>query len=191
VRDATARYFRWRRSESPTRTLKTTRTELSGTSKHIAADDHLLDKLQCHLRCGCCRIENSTVYSHSQAIIGGKRFNPGESLRSGKRCGSVITMVRGGRSVYGLAKNFIRVLCDCPRTVDLVVVTWFPPPVYPDDDVLTVRIDLGGGDVNTIRRVDVIPLFDIQPSRVAVDIDTAHDCMYMMRLEGTDTRIIT
>ena len=81
VRDATARYFRWLRSESPTRTVKTTRTELSGKSKVIDVT-HLFDKLQCHLSCGCCRIENSTVYSHSQAIIGGKRFNPGESLRS-------------------------------------------------------------------------------------------------------------
>ena len=98
-------------------------------------------------------------------------------------------MVRGGSSVYGLVKKFLRVLCDCPTVVDLLVVTWFPPPEYPDDDVLTVKIVLGGADVNRIRRVDITPLFDIQPSRVAVDIDTVHDCMYMMRMEGTDTRI--
>ena len=79
-------------------------------------------------------------------------------------------MVRGGSSVYGLVKKFLRVLCDCPTVVDLLVVTWFPPPEYPDDDVLTVKIVLGGADVNRIRRVDITPLFDIQPSRVAVDI---------------------
>ena len=184
VRDATARYFRWKRSDSTTRVLKTPRTECIGTSKAINPVS-LFNKLQCHLSCGC-RIQHATVFSHSQALIGGKKFNPGEQLLKATRCSSVVTMVKGGNSIYGLVKRFLRVLCDCGY-IDLVVVTWLPPPVYPDGDVLTVRIDVGGMNVNRLTRLHVVPLYDIQPSRIAVDVDTTHDCLYMMRLEGMDT----
>ena len=111
---------------------------------------------------------------------------PGESLISGRRCGSVIVRVMGTRSVYGLAKKFIRILCDCVRVHDFVVVTWLPRPVYPDRDPLTVRIDLGGVNVNRMNNKTVSSLNDIQPSRVIVDIDSVNDCLYPMRIEGTD-----
>ena len=142
--------------------------------------------IQVYLRCGC-RLSHSTVYSHSTASIGGKRFNAGERLRTGVRCGSVITLVRGDRSVYGLIKKLYRVVCACDRFIDLVVVTWFPLPDYPDRDPLTVRIVLNGLDVNILPEIVVVPLYDIQPSRVAVEIDNEHDCMNMLRMEGTDT----
>ena len=138
------------------------------------------------LPCGC-RTENNVVHSHSKAIIGGKDFTAGESLISGRRCGSVVTMVKRGRSVYGLVKRFIRVLCGCVRVYDFAIVSWFPLPVYPDGDPLTVRIALEGvDDVNDIGDVDVVSLNDIQPSRVLVEIDSENDSMYMMRKDGVD-----
>ena len=107
-------------------------------------------------------------------------------MRVGVRCGSVVTTVRGGRSVYGLLRKCYRIICQCNRCVDVGVVSWFPLPTYPDNDPLTVRIDLNElNDINNIRGNDIIPLYDIQPSRIAVEL--ADDCMYMLRLEGLDT----
>ena len=40
--------------------------------------------------------------------------------------------------------------------------------------------------VNIIVDVNVVSLNDIQPSRVAVGIDSIRDCMHMIRLEGVD-----
>ena len=98
-------------------------------------------------------------------------------------------MITGGRPVYGLVKTFIRVICRCVRCHDYGLITWFPFPVYPDRDPLTVRINCGGDNMNTLRTVRVVSLNDIQPARVAVWLDPRHDCMYMMRIEGTDTII--
>ena len=183
VRDGTARYYRWRRCERATRTDKTLKTELCGTAKPFIPDRTLAIKIK--LTCGC-RVDNSSVFSHSQAIIGGKRFCPGEPLFPGKRCGSVIIRVMGGRSVYGLAKRFVRVICGCVRVRDFVVVTWLPLPVYPDGDPLTVHINLGGVNVNRMNNHSVSSLNDIQPARVIVWIDRINDCLSMMRMEGTD-----
>ena len=61
------------------------------------------------------------------------------------------------------------------------------PPVYPDGDPLTIKIVLGGMDINNIVGVNVVPLFDIHPSRIAVEIDSDNDCMYMLRIDGMDT----
>ena len=77
------------------------------------------------LPCGC-RTENNIVHSHSKTIIGGKDFTAGESLISGRRCGSVVTMVKRSRSVYGLVNRFIRVLCGCVRVYDFVIVVSSP-----------------------------------------------------------------
>ena len=89
-------------------------------------------------------------------------------------------------TVYGLVKQFVRVICDCPRVHDFAVVTWLPRPIYPDGDPLTVRIDLNGRDVNTMNNLDVCSLNDIQPCRTIVLIDRTKDCLYMMRMEGLD-----
>ena len=90
--------------------------------------------------------------------------------------------------MYGVVKQFIRVVCGCLRFHQFAVVTWFPRPTYPDGDPLTVRIDLDiVPDVNNIPILSVISLYDIEPSRVSVDLDRRNNCMLMMRLEGVDT----
>ena len=122
------------------------------------------------------------VCLYKYAEIGGKRFSAGEGLRAGVRCGSVFTLVRGGRSMYGLIKCFYRVVCACQVT-DFARVTWFPKPCYPDGDPLTVKIVLRGLDVNNIPDKHIVSLNDIQPSRICVEIDgTGHDYMIMLRI---------
>ena len=186
VRDETARFFRWKRKEKVTRTLKVPVTELTGKFKSVDLCDDVLSVIQRYLRCGC-RSNRCSCYAHSLALIGGKRFTAGERLCLRSRCGSVVTMVKNGRSVYGLVKHFYRVVCQCDMTIDFVVVTWFPFPDYPDETPLHVRIALNGLNVNTITELTVVPLFDIQPSRVGVELDRDHDCMIMLRMEGLDT----
>ena len=142
--------------------------------------------MQSYLQCDC-RVTHSTVFVYKYAEIGGKRFNAGEELRVGVRCGSVFTLVRDGRSMYGLIKSFFRVQCGCRMFTDFAYVTWFPTPCYPDGDPLTVRIVLNGLDINNIPDKHIVSLNDIQPSRILVEIDTDNDYMNMMRIEGTDT----
>lgn len=143
------------------------------------------DSIQSFLNCGC-RVDHSTVHEHKLGKIGGKRFNSGETLRVGRRCGSVVTMISDDRSVYGLIKKFFRVYCECTSFIDFVVVTWFPHPHYPDRDPLTVEIRTRGLDVNNITRMCVVPLHYIQPSRIAVEMDNVNDKMLMLRLDGID-----
>ena len=186
VRDGTARFFRWKRAAPPTREPKIPVTEVIGSSKMVEVPEHFHDSIQPYLKCGC-RLGHSVIYEHARAKIGGKCFNSGERLRAGVRCGSVVTKISDGRSVYGLVKHFYRVVCACHSFIDFAFITWSPLPTYPDGDPLTIRIVLGGLDVNNIPQKSVVPLNDIQPSRIGVEIDNVHDCIYMLRFDGTDT----
>ena len=186
VRDGTARFFRWRRAARTTRTDKIPITELTSKGKLIELSDCFRDSIQTFLQCGC-RVDHSIVHEHKLGKIGGKRFTSGEILRVGRRCGSVVTMVSGGKSVYGLIKKFYRIYCACSSFVDFVVVTWFPNPHYPDRDPLTVEIGVRGLDVNNMPRMCVVPLHYIQPSRIAVEMNTEDGKMFMLRMDGIDT----
>ena len=189
VRDGTSRFFRWKRGASPTRHAKIRLTELTGNSKMVELVDRWHGAIQRHLQCGC-RFRNCVVYEHKTAVIGGRRFNAGEHLRAGVRCGSIGTMLRGGRSVYGLMKRFFRVGCNCDDFIDLVFVTWFPLPTYPDGDPLTVRVSIDGLDINNITRGNVVSLNDMHGSRIGAEIDTDSKCMYMLRFDGIDTMTV-
>jgi len=159
-------------------------SQVSGRAKDGRLDAEVVEKIT--LPCGC-RCENNSVFHHSSAVICGKRFTAGERLRRGRRCSSVITAVVGGRSMYGVVKKFIRVCCVHLCYRDFAILSWLPAPVYPDGDPLTVKISTLGIDINNLRRVSVLPLSSIQPSRVLVDIDRKHHCLFVMRVEGLDT----
>ena len=179
VRDGTARHFRWRRATAATRADKIPVTLLTGKSKLVELSGDVKDSVQSFLRCGC-RIDHSAVFAHTSGKIGGKRFNPGEPLRVGKRCGSVVTMVNNGASVHGLIKKLYRVVCACDHFNEFAISTWFPHPNYPDRDPLTVEIPIMGLDINNIPQMDVIPLYNIQPSRVGVEIDDLHGLLRLV-----------
>ena len=161
-------------------------TALTGKYKSIELPVQFNDSIQTYIKCGC-RIDHCDVYEYKRCKIGGKKFTSGEVLCVGRRCGSVVTMVSGDRSVYGLIKYCYRVSCQCLNSIDFVVVTWFPFPTYPDRDPLTVKIVIRGLDINNITQMCVTPLCDVQPSRIAVELEHEHNNMYMLRLEGIDT----
>ena len=186
LRDATARFFRWKRKAKITRAPKVPVTEVTGKFNYVTLCHDTLSCFQRYIRCGCASVHCS-CYEYSMALIGGKRFTAGEQLRLRSRCGSVVTMVKDGRSVYGLVKHFYRVTCECDMVIDFVSVTWFPFPEYPDGTPLYVKIVLNDLNINTLTDLSIVPLFDIQPSRVGVELDLDRDCMIMLRLEGLDT----
>ena len=182
VRDGAARFYRWK-----TKCTKSVpETQVQGKAEQIELP--LGTARMIKLSCGC-QTRNCSVYSHPQAVISGISFSSGEkNILPRRRCGSVVTTVIGGRSRYGLVKSFFRVVCRCTHVRDFVSVTLFPPPVYPDGDPLTVRVDIPRDvDYNNIDRVDVLSLNCIQPSRILVEIDSTNNCLYMMRIEGYDT----
>ena len=86
VRDGTARFFRWKRGAKPTRSPKLPVTQLSDNGKMEAIPDHFHGAIQRNLRCGC-RVGRCVSYRHTSAKVGGKRFNSGERLSVGVRCG--------------------------------------------------------------------------------------------------------
>jgi len=186
VRDGTARYFRWRKRSVTSRADKIPVTELTGISKLVDIPDCFNDSIQSHLRCGCRTLLCNT-YEYKTGKIGGKKFTAGETLRVGSRCGSVVTMVSGVSSIYGLTKRFYRVICPCGKFIDFAIVTWFPSPHYPDRDPLTVEIGVRGLDVNNITQMNIVPLFNIQPSRIAVELKCTNQKMCMLRIEGLDS----
>lgn len=159
--------------------------QVGGTSKEVHVPDNVVQRMS--LPCGCV-VAGCNTFQYSKAKIGGRDFTAGEKLIAGRRCGSVVTSTISGRSMYGLVKQFLHVVCGCLRFHDFAVLTWFPRPTYPDSGPLTVRVGLDDiADVNNVIAVDAIGLYDIEPSRVAVELDPRHNCMFMLRLEGTDT----
>ena len=168
-----------------TRHNKMPHTAVAGTSKalvHVPANVARKLTLLC-----TCHLATCNIFQYSKTIIGGKQFSAGEKLIRGLRCGSVVTTTIHGWSMYGLVKQFLRVVCECLNFHDFAVVTWLPRPTYPDGDPLTVIVNLGDvPDVNNMNELDVIGLYDIEPSRVAVGHDQVHNCMSMMRMEGID-----
>ena len=183
VRDETARYHRWRKNKGVSGTPCKVAVKGRGSHYELSRDMRRQITLPCGCRAGC-----NTVTKHKTATICQRQFTAGQRLSPGKRCGSIVCVVSpGGKSSYGRVVNFIRILCGCPQIFDFALVTWFPRPRYPDGDPLTVRIDLDGIDVNNIRSVRVVSLKDIVPSRILVEMDQPHDCMYMMRKDGYDT----
>ena len=117
VRDGTSRYFRWRRKLSPCRECKIPKTEVTGNPNRRPISRNMMGFVQAHMHCGC-HVQNSTLSTYYLAMIGGKRFHAGEKVSLGNRCGSVVTMVSGDRSIYGLVHNFVRVVCTCDQLLD-------------------------------------------------------------------------
>ena len=110
----------------------------------------------------------------------GVHFRAGEWGSS--RCGSVVTTVAGGRSLYARVRMFVRVhRGDSPG---YALVDWFSEPEYPTGTPLVVRVKGDGSAIDSVRG-SVISITSIDPSRVIVEPDGDH--YYMMRDSGYDT----
>jgi hypothetical protein len=121
---------------------------------------------------------------HKRAKIGGIKFtsdNPlgGVRRRNEKmnRCASVITLVRGGRSLYAWVIRFMHF-----DRLHVAHVSWLPVPDYPTRTPVVVRL------VRDNPKPDepcIVSLTDIDPSNVTILNEEA--CMYMIRMNGIDT----
>lgn len=121
---------------------------------------------------------------HKSAKIGGVEFTSGESIKGVKkssekmlRCGSVITLVTGGRSLYAWVIKFMSF-----HSIHLAHVRWLPVPEYPYGTPVIVALRHRGP-------IPVLPctvnLTDIDPSQIAI-VHEGLD-MFPIRFSGIDT----
>ena len=130
-----------------------------------------------------CDLDQFAVRCFAVAHILGVHFRANEWFKPG-RCGSVVTCVKEGQSYYARVDKFVRVEGDdCPG---YACVKWFGKPSYPSGTPLVVKV---GEDTGVIRSryLSVIPITDIDPSRVMVEFSRVPDTYYVMRDSGYDT----
>lgn len=101
-----------------------------------------------------------------------------------RRCGCVFTCVAGGRSVYGRVERFWKVAGD--DNPGYAWVTWFSAPEYPFGTPLTVKVTLHG-DALTRELSRMIPITQIDPSRIMIEPDPDGVTFRVMRDSGYDT----
>ena len=121
------------------------------------------------------------------AKILGKHFAAGEWVNWDKseRCGSVITCVVNGRSLYARVVRFLKsdVADDaCPGYAS---VRWFSEPVY--DNCLCPKVTLDGSDIEREVGSNIVRITQIDPSQVAVE-RLGGGSFNMIRDSGYDTR---
>ena len=124
---------------------------------------------------------------HRKAKISGCEFTSGESIEGVKRssddrmlrCGSIITLVSGGRSLYAWVKRFLSF-----DTIHLAHVRWLPIPEYPCANPFVVVLRNDGPIPDLACTVE---LTRVDPSRIAILHSEEDACMYPMRLTGIDT----
>ena len=93
------------------------------------------------------------------------------------RCGSVITLVSGGRSLYAWVIRFLSF-----DKIHLAHVRWLPIPTYPCGSPVIVTLRNRG---RIPRLSSTVDLTDIDPSRVAILNENTFK--YVMRFTGIDT----
>ena len=141
-----------------------------------------------HLRYLCRHrnlpIDLFTVEAFSVVHVMGTHFRAGEWGQH-PRCGSVITVVKGGRSLYARVESFLRV--DGDDGQGFAIVNWFGAPVYPFRIPIVVRVNIDGSEVKRVHGT-MIYISTIDPSRVIIGRDELDDSrFYMMRDSGYDT----
>ena len=165
-----------------------TRCYSTRSSRHYDDSDPLLTReLNRHIRLHYNNIiiDNSLWEVHKRAKICGVEFTAGESIRGVKRssddemlrCGSIITLVSGGRSLYVWVIKFLSF-----DKIHLAHVRWLPIPEYPTDFPVIVLLRNNGPVPRLSCTVDLI---DIDPSQVAILHENTYS--YAMRLTGFDT----
>ena len=125
-----------------------------------------------------------SVTAYNNAHILGKHFRSGEWGQ--RRCGSVITCVLAGRSVYARVNRFLKV--DGDDCVGYASVTWFGVPEYPAyPNPLIVRCREVDPDGLADAYGCVVRITQIDPTQVIVEREENHVYCWMMRDSGFDT----
>ena len=133
------------------------------------------------------RLRDTVLIRYTRANICGVEFTSGERIDGGRsgRCGSLVTCVIHGQSVYGRVIHFVKRLCDSNTNNLFAYIEWFPVPEYPMDGTpLIVKV---GDNAPPNIIPPLISIFDIDPSRIINERDDNELCYYMCRIEGLDT----
>ena len=133
---------------------------------------------------GCPVNDPYDVRSFNIAMILGKHFKAGE-WGDGKsiRCGSVVTCVINGRSLYARVLKFMKVDGDlCPGHAS---VRWFSDPTFVNP--LCPFVTLDGSDIEREVGVNVLRITQIEPCQVSVMRSVSGDKFFMIRDSGYDT----
>ena len=152
-----------------------------GVSPYVPSDVEAAD-----LRlCGCTGEDLTYINSYKIAYILGVHFKAGEWGQH-PRCGSVITCVFEGRSLYAVVNRFLHVDGDeCPGYAS---VSWFSEPEYllRGRTPLVVSVTMDGSEIEKRYGV-IVRITQIDPSRIMVESDPENDRYIMMRDSGYDT----
>ena len=125
-----------------------------------------------------------SVQTCSISYILNVHFKSGE-WNTGPRCGSVITCVLDGRSLYARVNRFLFVDgSSCPGYAS---VSWFSVPTYPSHTPLIVSVTEDGADLHR-QYGCILRITQIEPCRVMIELpDDTSTVYYMMRDSGYDT----
>ena len=132
----------------------------------------------------------TTHPSHTHSDICGVEFTAGQDVGGGGlgRCGSIVTCVARGQSVYGKVVRFFSYICEQNNGM-YAYIEWFRVPDYPMGGTPSVVRVQDTGVVCNIAKV--MSICDIDPSRVIIERDDNKHCYYMCRIEGIDTVLRT
>ena len=153
----------------------------ASNARDVITDSEFFDLLS--IGCPVKNRDELTVYDI--AMIMNKHFRAGE-WGMWPRCGSVVTCVINGRSVYARVIKFVRVNDEGDECPGYACVNWFSEPTYVNS--LCPHVNLNGDDIYTEVGVNVIRITQIDPSQVHVETVPGTDGFYMMRDSGYDTR---
>ena len=136
--------------------------------------------------CGAVIRDSVAVKAFKIAKILGRHFRAGEWMQR-PRCGSVITLVVNGRSLYARVHTFLKVDGEvCPGYAK---VSWFGAPEYQDSEkplVVSVTKD-ASEELLAELRTSIVRITRIDPSQVMVEEVPSSDTFYVMRDSGFDT----
>ena len=136
-----------------------------------------------HLGSNVTDQDELTVYNI--AFILGKHFRSGDWEKSKSRCGSVVTCVVNGRSLYARVVRFLKSTVDGDLCPGYASVCWFSEPTY--DNCLCPRVTLNGENIESEVGTNVVRITQIDPSQVAVErVGDGSFCM--IRDSGYDIR---
>lgn len=142
----------------------------SNTSKPYSDGNHFVTRSLTRLTAreyNGAQVDVGLWIVHKRAKIGGIEFTSGQRMTGVKRlnekmlrCGSVITLVRGCRSLYAWVIRFLSF-----DRIHVAHVMWLPEPEYPTGTPVFVRLNR----FNVIPPEPcIVPLVDIEPSPVAM-----------------------
>lgn len=134
------------------------------------------------LRMVGCRLDCFSCTFFAVTHIMGIHFRSGEWGKK-PRCGSVVTCVLEGRSLYGRVRRFLTVEGDSEP--GYASIHWLGEPEYSLRTPLVVKVGDDGEDIDGEVGC-IVRITDIDPSRVMVEC-TRTDGYYVMRDSGYDT----